>query len=361
MPAFVIRPYAVNSALHDTMTTHLSRKTIFYSWQSDLPPTSNLQLIRAQLRGAMSVVEEQHIGLSINLDEATRDLPGSPHIPTAITEKIKASDYFVCDVSTINSDDPNARKCPNPNVVFELGYAVATLGWGRIVMLVNKEYGEMSDLPFDFDRHRASAYKAGETPSNSDKGELKALLTASISAMLKADPEKPGAEISPEQKKRLRDVANLKEVLSTIHIPTIDEHVASAPRMLLDRTLHFWESFNGVITSNRFHLYDETLHRLLIEFHESFRETVAHDECYHPNHGNNAYIFTNPGDLPLTGSREQAWAAMSRAVKEMSRLFVDLLSRIREDYIEIDLEETSRLAWRMYRSHQQEMLDQQDS
>lgn len=219
----------------------------------------------------------------------------------------------------------------------------------------------MSDLPFDFDRHRASAYKAETTLSKPDKGELRALLMTALAAMIEADPEKPGAEISPEQKKRLRDLTNLNEVLSVTHIPTIDEHIASAPRMLLDRTLHFWECFNAVITSSRFHLYDEPLLRLLVDLHRAFRETVQHDEYYHPNHGNNVYIFTNPGDLPLTGKKAQDWEVMNRAVQEMSRLFTDLLSCIRRDYIEIDLEKTSWSAWQMYKSFQQEMLDRQET
>ena len=87
--SFAISPQCNYSALKNTMTGH-SRKTVFYSWQSDLPAASNLQLIRSQLRAAISNVEEQQAGLSISLDEATRDLPGSPHIPTAITDRFES-------------------------------------------------------------------------------------------------------------------------------------------------------------------------------------------------------------------------------------------------------------------------------
>ena len=90
----------------------------------------------------------------------------------------------------------------------------------------------------------------------------------------------------------MRDISNLREAMSAIHIPTIDEHVADAPHMLLDRTLYFWDSFNGVITGSRFHLYDVQLLNLFKEFHKAFFfETVNHDECYHPNQAHNAYIF----------------------------------------------------------------------
>lgn len=338
------------------MPNDASRKTAFYSWQSDLPKASNLQLIRTQLRAAISRVEEDNDDLVIDVDEATRDLPGSPHIPTAITEKIRIADYFICDVSTINREDPNARKSPNPNVVFELGYAVATLGWGRIVMLVNKEFGGLSDLPFDFDRQRASAYMAGSLPTGAQKAELRSLLTTALAQMVKSNPAKPGAEMTPEQSRRARDITNLRELLSVLHVPTLDEHLERAPHMLLDRVLDFWEYFNIAFKSSMFHLYDESLLHLLHRFHRAFHETVRHGEYYHPNPGNNAYIFTNPGDMPLSGAKEKVWNAMEAAVEELARLLPEILSRVRNDYIEIDLEETNRAAWRLYRSHQQELL-----
>lgn len=331
------------------MTTEPSRKTIFYSWQSDLPHESNRSLIRAQLREAINKVEEQHAGLTIQLDEATRDLPGSPHIPTAITDKIREADFFVCDVSTINSDDLIARKCPNPNVVFELGYAVATLGWGRIVMLTNTEFGTLDDLPFDFDRHRVSPYKAAIEPSRSQKSDLRALLAMALASMVSADPERPGAELSPEQKRRRRDIANLTELLSVVHIPTIDQHIESAPHKLLGRVLDVWEHFHNTFDSSRFHLYDQPLMELLTRFYRAFHETVRHGEYYHATVNHTAYIFTNPGDLPLRGEKEKTWNAMSRAVDEMRTLFSELLAVVRTDYVEVDLEETSCAAWKIYR------------
>lgn len=337
------------------------RKVVFYSWQSDLPDLSNRQLIRAQLRVAVSKVEEKNPGLLFEIDEATRGLPGSPHIPTAITDKIRASDFFVCDVSTINSDDGvESRRFPNPNVVFELGYAVATLGWGRIVMLVNTQYGGMSNLPFDFDRHRATPYKATDPPSKSDKGALGAVLSAALAEMAKSNPDRPGKEMSPAEKKRARDITNLTDVLSTLHIPTIDEHLESAPHMLTDRMLDFWERFNAAFSSNLFDLYDEEMKTLLTEFHSALQETIRHGELYHPNSGHNAYIFTNPGDLPLSGRKESIWDEMQAAVLELHHLFPALLSRVRQEYTEIDVQETSRAAWKRYVQEQKELLARED-
>lgn len=42
------------------------------------------------------------------------------------------------------------RATPNPNVLVELGYAAHSLGWDRIIVVVNTAHGAIEELPFDF-------------------------------------------------------------------------------------------------------------------------------------------------------------------------------------------------------------------
>jgi hypothetical protein len=64
---------------------------------------------------------------------------------------------------TYDTDPGAKRPCPNPNVGYELGYAVATLGWDRVILLFNEACGEFpKDLPFDFIQNRASPYRLEE-------------------------------------------------------------------------------------------------------------------------------------------------------------------------------------------------------
>jgi hypothetical protein len=145
------------------LSEDLNQHRIFYSWQNDLPNEFNRYFIRKALKVANAQVEENlsagsSVAVSITLDEATSNTPGSPYIPGKIVEKILLSDIFVADVSIINAESDCPRKQPNPNVTFELGFALATLGWDRIVLLFNTSSGNIKDLPFDFDRHRVSQY-----------------------------------------------------------------------------------------------------------------------------------------------------------------------------------------------------------
>lgn len=118
------------------MATKRNEIKVFYAWQSDWQTASNRALIRHALRAASNAVESlAGAPLRIDIQEATRDEPGSPNIPALILAKIESSDIFICDISTINRGAPTAfRRVPNPNVTFELGYAAAHLGWDRVVM-----------------------------------------------------------------------------------------------------------------------------------------------------------------------------------------------------------------------------------
>ena len=76
---------------------------------------------------------------------------------------------------------------PNPNVVFELGYAVANLGWERVILLINEAHGQnRASACSIFDRHRATPFMLAEgkgTPK-----ELTKTLTEAISLIVSRRP-----------------------------------------------------------------------------------------------------------------------------------------------------------------------------
>ena len=115
----------------------------FYSWQSDLPNSTNRGFIQNALeRAAKAIREDDSIKVEPVVDRDTAGVPGSPDIATTIFEKIDASQVFVCDVSIIN-DQEKARPTPNPNVLIELGYALSVLTSERVLMVI----GDPSHFP----------------------------------------------------------------------------------------------------------------------------------------------------------------------------------------------------------------------
>ena len=117
---------------------------LFLSWQSDRKDCRNF---------VSSVLEKipQKVAdlVTITIDRDTVNVPGSPDIGDTIFEKIERCDLFIADISLINERDCGFRLTPNPNVLIELGYAMKTLGWERILLLQCEDYGDIEQLPFD--------------------------------------------------------------------------------------------------------------------------------------------------------------------------------------------------------------------
>lgn len=334
---------------------------IFYAWQSNLPNRTNRHAIREAIRIASSRLEEMFASkrLRIVLDEATRGQSGSPNIPLTILEKIRNSHAFICDITTINSTGDNTdAKVPNPNVTFELGYAVSQLGWQRIIMLFNKGIGDFpEDVPFDFDRQRVSTYLISpsseaelRTDATAQRKVISNLLTMAIKAVITANPTKPfGAlDLTPEEQKRKRDIANIERILAAVHLPSIDFHIQEAPYRIEQRIFHFWESFDGVVKNSLFHLYDGRLKTSVTQIHHYWGESLAFGQHYQPAANNMVSIFRYSVDVGLSQEQQKDWDHIVDSLGELRRSLDSFLAYLRKEYMEIAVEELSSTAWQEY-------------
>lgn len=158
------------------------KRTVFYSWQSDLPAAGNRNLIEASLtRAIRAIALDGTAGVEPVLDRDTANLAGAPDIAHSILAKIAMADMFVADVSIINTGA--ARPSPNPNVLIELGYAIAELGWENVVLVQNTAFGGPELLPFDLRARRTVTYNL---PPVGDRPEARALLQGRLEASLRA-------------------------------------------------------------------------------------------------------------------------------------------------------------------------------
>jgi len=131
--------------------------TIFFSWQSDLK--GNKRIIKDSLLAECQKQKEDN-GYELEIDEATRNLPGSPKIEDAILEKISSADIFVCDITPVASC--GRKLMPNSNVIFELGYALHALGDKRVILLAKNGDWDVNDMPFDFNHRRIGLFSSAK-------------------------------------------------------------------------------------------------------------------------------------------------------------------------------------------------------
>lgn len=346
---------------------------VFYSWQSDLPGDGNNKLIRAALDEALAVLNgDPNLSVHASRDEATRDLPGSPHIAAAILKKIQEADVFVCDLSKVaevTNHSGDRRSYCNPNVAIELGFAIRVLGWDRIVLVFNKDYGPAEDFPFDARGHRALGY--GYRPEVDDRGKLtqasiaamknargnlKNGLLSALTEVLKHRPKRPEDQggASAAKIKRDRDVQQLKKLSIWIHLGIMDIYIERLGyARVTNAGLFMYERLEEVMESSSFYISDSELRTRLEAFLVAFRASRKYAGYMEP--GKHEGRFYMPGDTyQSTEQMEQVEHTMAQATP-LRRALEDLKGYIAENYVEIDLLEAGNEGRKLYEEYEARM------
>ena len=139
----------------------MNQLRIFWSWQADLPSSVNRTFVREALEEAAKAVAEE-LGLTDaerpEIDHDTKDIPGWAKITDTILEKIDGCAIFVADVTPVAVS--GTKKVPNPNVVLELGYALKSIGFQKLILVCNAAFGgdKPEELPFDMRDRRAPIF-----------------------------------------------------------------------------------------------------------------------------------------------------------------------------------------------------------
>lgn len=129
--------------------------SVFYSWQSDRPRKITRDVIASALTLAVARLPPSltaELTEPVRVDSDTSGVPGTPPIADTIFKKIEAAGVFVADVTFVAEAD--AKRLPNPNVLFELAWAARSLGWDRVILVSNTAFGPLDLLPFDLRNHR---------------------------------------------------------------------------------------------------------------------------------------------------------------------------------------------------------------
>jgi len=133
--------------------------SVFYSWQSDTPDDCNRQFIRQALDDAVaSTALGATVEDSPRVESGMQGIAGTPEVATVMFTRIKKSAVFLGDMTLVGTiakaGSDEVKRVPNPNVLLEMGYAAGTIGWGRIICVMNEHFGKRTELPFDVRNRR---------------------------------------------------------------------------------------------------------------------------------------------------------------------------------------------------------------
>lgn len=184
--AFVRICYNIRSRTEETQVTVMQTFKIFYSWQSDLPGNKTRNFIRECIDRAINLAQESET-IEAERDEATLGVTGSPDIVATLFSKIENCDLFIADLSPcFTEDQKRVKKSPNPNVLVELGYAVKTLGWERVICLCNTDFGK--EYPFDIAHNRITGFSLDGKNKNEVMSKIAEIIFINIRDIRKKMP-----------------------------------------------------------------------------------------------------------------------------------------------------------------------------
>ena len=167
-----------------------SEYTIFYSWQSDLPSSNTRNLIQDSISAAVKALKNT---VAVNADRDMKGVYGAPDIVQTILSKIDDCDLFVADVSAVTVYQPvdkdgkvigRTKAAPNPNVLFELGYAVQSVGWDNIICVMNEDYTQGGEIPFDIEHNRLTKFSLKEKDKKEVCRELSDIIASTVLNMM---------------------------------------------------------------------------------------------------------------------------------------------------------------------------------
>lgn len=177
---------------------------IFYSWQSDTENSSNRNFIESVIKKTIKRLNKHDLSYEMNLDRDTKGELGTPDILDTILSKIEDSYFFIGDITFINPKtffSRNSKKTPNPNVLFELGYASKAIGWHKTICFFNSDYGKVDDLPFDLRLRRPLIYSLENKDKASVRNDLVGILETNLKESISNYP--PYEVINIEFKKQI--------------------------------------------------------------------------------------------------------------------------------------------------------------
>lgn len=168
----------------------LDKPTIFYAWQSDKSERLCRYLIRDAAKQAIKDLEkEPEFEESPRIDSDTQGAAGHPEIASTIFTKIDDAAVFLADMTltgVTTTADGRQKRLANSNVLLELGYASARMGWDRVVLVMNKSFGNPEEQLFDILHRRHPITYELPDDDKENAAAAKQLLTEELKKAFKA-------------------------------------------------------------------------------------------------------------------------------------------------------------------------------
>lgn len=241
--------------------------TVFFSWQSDVPENSDF--LRSFIKTSIKNLETPH-NVNVLYDEASRSVVGSQKVEEVILEKIRACDVFIADITPITrietkeGEKKRIKLLPNPNVAFELGYAMHCLPMEQVLIVLPTGISH-GQLPFDFNHNRLIEFDEQTNPMDEEIEKSLAFCMKTRTSLIDVIVANPKDKILRPQYKQTKFVAErlkhydigspfasikqIQETMSQVASPFRQVNIAKA-QVIRKEINHSYSPIHLVIQNN---------------------------------------------------------------------------------------------------------------
>ena len=241
--------------------------TVFFSWQSDVPEKSDF--LRSFIKTSIKNLETPH-NVNVLYDEASRSVVGSQKVEEVILEKIRACDVFIADITPITrietkeGEKKRIKLLPNPNVAFELGYAMHCLPMEQVLIVLPTGISH-GQLPFDFNHNRLIEFDEQTNPMDEEIEKSLAFCMKTRTSLIDVIVANPEDKILRPQYKQTKFVAErlkhydigspfasikqIQETMSQVASPFRQVNIAKA-QVIRKEINHSYSPIHLVIQNN---------------------------------------------------------------------------------------------------------------
>ena len=241
--------------------------TVFFSWQSDVPENSDF--LRSFIKTSIKNLETPH-NVNVLYDEASRSVVGSQKVEEVILEKIRACDVFIADITPITrietkeGEKKRIKLLPNPNVAFELGYAMHCLPMEQVLIVLPTGISH-GQLPFDFNHNRLIEFDEQTNPMDEEIEKSLAFCMKTRTSLIDVIVANPEDKILRPQYKQTKFVAErlkhydigspfasikqIQETMSQVASPFRQVNIAKA-QVIRKEINHSYSPIHLVIQNN---------------------------------------------------------------------------------------------------------------
>ncbi len=149
-----------------------------------------------------------------------------------------------------------------------------------------------------------------------------------------------------------KDKKTISNILKSINTDALDQAIERGLfSQFYDPVLHYYYGVEGIAKSSSFNIYNKNLKASFNNFYNTFVAFVSHGQHFRETANRNIHRFIKAREVLNWEMRDEYESNYLSDVRAFSIAYITFMTYIKDNYPDINLEETNRIAFEDYKSY----------